>query len=189
MVMASTNRLKIATLLLGLILLLPACVLKMLFYRSPKPQSFELFKTNKQGLQGVSKLRTDGFYYFFEEHSAYDPPDKKRIRYYQFKKDGTLNLSLGHLKANADSVYKVEKESIAKDLKDHYYGYYSATGDNIDMEYLQEEREFFGKDYRYRSMGRLSKNGDTLYVANETYTNKKETKALNRVCIFYEFPK
>lgn len=169
-------------------MLLKGCLFKVLYYRPPKPESFKLYRSSKQGIHGTSALKTNGLYYFFEEHPGYDPPNQKRIRYYRFKPNGEIYLSLAHLKPNIDSLYHIVEESIEKNLDKPYYGYYSATGIIIEMEFLKEEREFFGRDHRYHSYGNLSMNGDTLYVAEEIYDNKNKSSQVNRVCIYYGFP-
>ncbi len=109
--------------------------------------------------------------------------------YCRFTKDGKLlmvNACLG--KISPDVYYLQNKESLEQETDKQFYGYYSASGKQIDLEYIMELRENLTACF-YESVGLLSNNGDTLFVKEQLDRKYNVTKTLNRQCVFFEFPK
>ena len=158
-----------------------------LFYKSPKPQKFALYKSNNIGLKANSTLKTNGFYYYIVTDR--DFPGEKFFRYYRFLNNGEIRITGDITGVNPVEVYLTRKYAIDEDLDKSLYGYYNASNNIVEMEYVKEEREFLHKNYFYKSIGNLSSNGDTLYVKEQIYLNRNQTEQLNRVCLFYQFPK
>jgi hypothetical protein len=154
-------------------------------FKSPKPENFRIYLEKEVGIQGNSDIKTSGFYYFsyIDKEINYG---RQYTGYYRFKPNGELHIEENVPKGTPDSTYIFMQRIIELDLDKAIYGYYSASGSNVKMEYVEEIGEKL-KCVFYESEGTLSKNGDTLYI--KEYRKLKDGKpiVLQRKCIYYPF--
>ncbi|MBP6304075.1 MAG: hypothetical protein KBB37_13875 [Bacteroidia bacterium] len=173
-----------------LIFYLVSCISSCVYlipFIAPKPEEFKLYKENKIGIIGLSEVKGNGGYYFCNEDNQITK-GKKYTGYYRFKSNGELHIEENIPKDNPDSAYHFMKSTIDLDIDKTLYGYYSATGINIKMEYVREIREKLVSIF-YESTGVLSKNGDTLFVKEHRVLKNGKIETLNRTCIYYPFQK
>lgn len=168
-----------------LVFFLSSCIL--LPYRPPKQSKYKLHQENKVGIKSATPLKTNGFYYFNYIDTVINKGEWYS-GYYRFTGDGKLRVVHSFKgKISPDSLYLRKKESIQQDIDKHFYGYYSASGQEIELEYIWEMRENLTARF-YESTGVLSENGDTLFVKEQLVRKYNKIEPLNRQCIFYEFP-
>src|SRR5690606_29983551 len=87
--------------------------------------------------------------------------------YYRFTENGNLKMTDGFKGLfTPEKLYELAKSSIQKDIDNHFYGYYSASGQKVELEYIWEMRENLTARF-YESTGVLSENGDTLFVKEQ----------------------
>jgi len=165
---------------------LNSCIL--LPYIPPKQSKYKLHKENKVGIKSVTPLKTNGFYYFNYIDTVINKGEWYS-GYYRFTGDGKLRITDGiDGLYSPEKIYELVKSSIQQDIDKHFYGYYSASGQKVELEYIWEMRENLTARF-YESTGVLSENGDTIFVKEQLVRKYNKIEPLNRQCIFYEFPK
>lgn len=163
-----------------------SCIL--LPYRPPRSNKYVLQNENRIGLKNGSPLRTSGIY-CFNYLDTVTNLGQWYSGYYRFTQNGELRMTNG-IKGffTPSEIFRITHKSIQMDIDKHFYGYYSASSSNVDLEYIWELRENLTEIF-YESSGYLSANGDTLFISQQKNRKHKKVEVLNLTCLYYEFPK